>query len=180
MCNLFSLKVLAVLLPFLLGLLVSFIVWLLNWYYLEYKYRCFKKMIQTCYVDNLYLDNSSKKYIQDQLRCNEQSLNYLINHEIQYINYTNQIKFIRLAQFTLSFIQVTADIISVFPFRDLNVVDQKILNLENQETTNIVKKIQTRYMQEVNKYVKMKKDFFLDRKERKSLLDEYESSINND
>ena len=149
------------LLTFFAGICVSFFVFIFKWLYITLKYLDFQFMLKQEYVEPTTLSGRTPEDIKKEYEKSAAKVDYLIKNELSNLNYLNQFKFLRLAEFTKIYFENCIDIMNQYPFKDLSADDFKVELLEISAVETIIPKLMNLYSERKRDYVYMRRDSFL-------------------
>lgn len=161
------------LITFIFGVLISFAVFSIKWAYVTKKFYDFKAMLDREYILKDNFSGVSSEVVTTEYENNVQRIDYLIKNEISNINYINQFKFIRIAEFTKMYCLESLEVISQYSFGNLDNSGIEIQLKELRALQIVIPKIKQLYVDRRDDYVSMKRDRFMENKEMIELKKEY-------
>lgn len=158
------------LISFALGLSVSLVVHFWQYFSAKGRFKKFKEMIKTEYMNNLF-DAPNKPIADKWILENTKRLEYLKKSEISFLTSELQFEYIRYIEFCLMVYKNTNTLIESYVFRGPSFVNQD----NDHETKTFKKDLEwfCRIFEErSNDYVKLKTDHFITNEELEELKSE--------
>lgn len=142
--------IVAILGPFFIFIFKNIFEWI--------RFKKFKSMINKEYFDfiNFYLEKKDLENLGFEIGNKSQKLSYLLEKEISFFNFENNIKYVRLISY---FLATYAKIVKVieYGFRDVDY-DKSVIDKENEENILKINKILESHKKNIDKYVNFKTD----------------------
>lgn len=174
--SLFGFYIPLFIITFLLGLIPSLITFLYKRGTERWQYNKFKLMLINEYVSNDYITKGSGASIIDIYSKNCSKVAYLVANELKYLRYSNQLSFIRLAEFTNMYLKEVSEILSAKRFPQLDETTVDISSLMAVEI--LMPELIELYIERRVQYVKMDRDSFLSYEELSNFKQKYKELIN--
>ncbi len=166
--DIFGFKIAPTLVTFLGGLSISLFTYIIKSIASCYNFHRFQQMIYKEYVDSDNVSGRGREEIISTNKSYVEKIEYLIIHEISHLKYSNQYKYIRLAEFTKMYLKELLDIIEQYPFKNIGSDDIKNELIELDAVQHYTKKLSKLYVERKNSYLKFGRDTFLTPEEKYS------------
>lgn len=164
--DIFGVKIAPTLVTFVAGLSISLFTYIIKSIAAYYNFYRFQKMI---YLEYVYSDNileRGKEEVKTTNKSYVEKIDYLIKNELSHLKYSNQYKYIRLAEFTNMYLKELLDIMEQYPFANIDSEDLKNEFIEIDAVQHYTKKLSKLYAERKKSYVNFRRDTFLTPQEK--------------
>ncbi|WP_276877235.1 hypothetical protein [Anaerococcus hydrogenalis] len=123
------------------------------------KFKKFKSLIYKEYFDFLYsyLKKKELENLRLEIENKSKRLRYILEKEIAFFNFHNNIKYVRLIDYFLVTYKKILEIIKSYEFKDIEC-DRSMIYKENEIKISKINKIIEKHKENIDKYVNLKND----------------------